>query len=172
VGTGWVTDSGQVLAVDGGAIVTRDEASALVDRAIAAVVANEPELLDLDVSERALAHQLARYMACEVPSPLSVDCEYNRHLADPKRLNLPPRKALDRELRATTVFPDVLIHERNTDRQNYVVLEIKKPGEYLTYDELKLAAFRRELGYQHTAHVILGRDSTGELVRVVRWVDG
>jgi hypothetical protein len=144
----------------------------MVNRAIEAVVANDSELLDLDVSERALAHQLARYMAREVDAPLAVDCEYNRHLADPKRLNLPPRRALDREIRATTVFPDVLVHERNTDRQNYVVLEVKKPGEDLAYDELKLAAFRHELGYLHTAHVILGRSTTGELVRVVLWVDG
>jgi len=151
--------------------MTRDEATALVSGAIEMLVANEPTLLDLDVSERALAHHLASYIGAGIRRPLSVDCEYNRHSADPKRLNLPRRNALDREVRATTVFPDIIVHERKTNDRNYLVLELKKPGESLDYDERKLRAFRRELGYLHTAHVILGRNGEGELVREVRWVD-
>jgi hypothetical protein len=96
--------------------------------------------------------------------------EYNRHGAETKRLTLPPRKTLDRELRATTVFPDILVHKRNTDQDNLLVLEMKKPGEDMAYDELKLRAFRRELGYKHTAHVVVGREN-GALTRKVIWVD-
>ena len=151
--------------------MTRDQAADIVDRAIDALIANDPVLLDLDVTERALAHQLAVYIAFNVPPPLSVDCEYNRHFGDPKRLRLPPRKALDREVRATTVFPDIIVHERNTDEHNYVVLELKKPGEDLEYDELKLRAFRDELGYRHTAHLVLGRNSSGQLIREIYWID-
>ena len=104
--------------------------------------------------------------------PLTVDCEYNRHFSDPKRLNLPPRDAFDRDIRATTVFPDILVHERSSDERNFVVLEMKKLGEDIAYDELKLRAFRQELGYRHTAHVILGRNADGEIIRDVMWVDG
>jgi hypothetical protein len=156
--------------IDGEAM-TREQATELVNRAIDALVENDPELLDLDVTERALAHQLATYIARDVPKPLSVDCEYNRHFGDPKRLQLPKRDALDREVRATTVFPDIIVHERNTDDHNYVVLELKKPGEDLDYDELKLRAFHRELGYLHTAHLVLGLDRLGHLVREVFWID-
>lgn len=152
--------------------MTRDEAIALVNAAIDSVMARESALLDLGVTERALSHQLARYLSEMVQSPLSVDCEYNRHFADPKRLNLPHRDAMDREIRATTVFPDIIVHERNTDARNLLVLELKKPGEDTAYDALKLQAFRRELGYAHAAHVILGRRANGELVRQVEWVDG
>lgn len=152
--------------------MTRDEASALVNQAIDRLIADDPELLDLGVTERALAHQLARYLNDLVLPPLSVDCEYNRHFDDPKRLTLPPRKALDREVRATTVFPDIIIHQRNCDARNYVVLELKKPGEDMAYDELKLRAFRQELGYLHTGHVILGRSGQETVIRDVRWVDG
>jgi len=151
--------------------VNRLQATRLVLRAIDKVLAQDLALLDLDVTERAMAHQLARYMAEGVAPPLSVDCEYNRHLGDPKRLNLPPRNALDRETRATTVFPDIVVHERNTDARNFVVLELKKPHEDLEYDDLKLRAFRRELGYLHTAHVVLGRDYAGEVVRQLIWLD-
>src|SRR5882762_9967160 len=118
--------------------MTREEASTLVNYAIDQLVAHEPILLELNVTERALSHHLACYMAARVPAPLSVDCEYNRHFDDPKRLNLPHRNSLDREIRATTVFPDIIVHERNSDNRNLLVLEIKKPGEDIAYDEIKL----------------------------------
>ena len=152
--------------------MTREEADALVRGALEQLVLEQPELLRLDVTERALSHHLAKYIAQRAPAGLSVDVEYNRHHADPKRLRLPRRKARDRELRATTVYPDIILHRRDTDDLNLVVLELKKKGEPLEYDNLKLLAFRRELGYRHTAHVILGVDDQGEAVTRVEWVDG
>ena len=136
------------------------------------LIEEQATLLDLDVTERALSHHLAIYLSEIVPDGYDVDVEYNRHGATPKRLNLPPRNALDRELRATTVFPDILVHKRNTDEDNLLVLELKKPGEALEYDELKLRAFRHELGYRHTAHIIVGRDTSGQIVREIIWRDG
>ena len=154
--------------------MNREEATALINSAIDELLQHDAALLDLDVTERSLSYRLAHYMALSelVRPPLTVDCEYNRHFGDPKRLKLPPRKALDREIRATTVFPDILVHERNTDANNLVVLELKKPGEDIAYDELKLRAFREELGYIHTAHVILGYSDHGELIREIAWIDG
>ncbi len=151
-------------------LMTRVDATQLVNGAIDAVVAAESLLLDLDISERALSHQLAHYMSMKVTSPLSVDCEYNRHFGNPKRLTLKKRQSSDREIRATTVYPDIVVHERNSNKRNYIVLEVKKPGEALDYDESKLRAFKSELGYLHTAHVILGRKS-GIVVREIQWVD-
>ena len=149
----------------------RTSVAAIVDTALCRLIEEQPELLELGVTERALSHHLARYLAHLVPAGYDVDVEYNRHGEDPKRLNLPPRRALDRELRATTVFPDILIHKRNTDERNLLVLEMKKPGEGLEYDEIKLRAFRAELGYTHAAHIILGKDN-GHVIRSVIWIDG
>ena len=151
--------------------MNRETIEKLVNKAIALLVENEPQLLDLNVTERALSHHLARYLGELVPEGFNVDCEYNRHSDVPKRLNLPSRQAEDREIRATTVFPDIIVHKRDSDTDNLLVLEMKKPGERLEYDEAKLLAFRRELGYSHTAHIILGRRN-GKLVKDVRWVDG
>jgi hypothetical protein len=151
--------------------MTRDQIAAVVENAIDQLVANDPALLDLDVGERALSHHFARHLSALVPAGFNVDCEYNRHFDGPKRLNLPPRNALDQELRAVTVFPDIIVHRRNTDRDNLLVLELKKPGGDVAYDNLKLRAFRHELGYEHTAHVILGRNAAGQLTRQVIWVD-
>ena len=150
--------------------MNREEISAVVERAIDQLVAEQPTLLDLDVTERALSHYLALYIAGVMPAAYNVDVEYNRHGDDPKRLNLPARRALDRELRATTVFPDIVVHKRNTDEENILVLEMKKPGEDIAYDKLKLRAFRKELGYRHTANVVIGR-SNGRIIRDVIWVE-
>ncbi|MFZ1746286.1 MAG: hypothetical protein WAU17_10220, partial [Nitrospirales bacterium] len=148
--------------------MNRETIDNLVNKAIDLLVDNEPQLLDLNVTERALSHHLARYLGELVPEGFNVDCEYNRHFDDPKRLNLKRRQAKDREIRATTVFPDIIVHKRDSDTDNLLVLEMKKPGESLIYDQAKLLAFRNQLKYIHTAHVILGRRN-GELVKEVLW---
>ena len=153
--------------------MTREEAIDLVNFAIDQLIQNDSVLLDLSVTERSLSHKLAHYMALSkiIRPPLTVDCEYNRHFKNPKRLQLPSREASDHEVRATTVFPDILVHERNTDEKNVVVLKVKKSGEYIKYDELKLKAFRKELNYAHAAHVILGFGTNKKLIRNIIWID-
>ncbi len=153
--------------------MTRAEASRIVETAIDRLIAEQPELLDLDVSERALSHQLAVYIARLVPAELRLqtDCEYNRHGAEAKRLDLRHRDASDSELRATTVFPDVIVHRRQTDRCNEIVLELKKSSEDLWYDRQKLRQYRDVLGYRHAAHVILARADDGTTTRDVIWQD-
>ena len=81
----------------------RAEITHLVNKAIARLVKNEPQLLALNVTERALSHHFAPYLGEMMPEGFNVDCEYNRHFDDPKRLNLKRRQTKDREIRATTV---------------------------------------------------------------------
>lgn len=151
--------------------MNRDEIDVLVSGAITRVIESERELLDRNVSERALTHHLARFIRDRVPPPYVVDVEYNRHVDDPKRLRLPKRNAADDELHATTVFPDIIVHVRGTDDHNLLVLEVKKPGGDVEYDERKLRAFREQLHYRHAAHVILGRDGDNEIIQRVIWID-
>lgn len=151
--------------------MNRDAVEVLVKAAITRVLESERERLDRNVSERALTHHLARFIRDSVPPPYVVDVEYNRHIDDPKRLLLPPRKALDDELRATTVFPDIIVHVRGTDDHNLLVLEVKKPGGDIAYDERKLHAFRDQLHYRHVAHIILGRNPDHEIIQDVLWID-
>jgi hypothetical protein len=149
--------------------MTRPEAELLIRNAVAAMSADQPELFELDVSERAICHQLAVYLAREVSPGLHVDVEYNRDRKMPKRLNLPRRNATDEDIQAVTVFPDVVVHVRDSPR-NEIVLEIKKPGESIQYDQLKLQAFRDQLGYRHCAHLILGRTHDGNFVEDLIWI--
>lgn len=98
--------------------------------------------------------------------PLTLDCEYNRHLSNEKFLHLPYRQ------RPSKVFPDILVHERNSDEYNILVLEIKRPGQRLDHDHEKLLAFREQLNYKHAGHIIIGHNRQGILVREVRWLNG
>ena len=144
--------------------------ASIVEMALSRLIEEQPELLDLDVNERTLSHHFAINISRLIPENYNVDVEYNRHGENHKRLNLPSRKALDSELRATAVYPDILVHKRNSNADNLLVIEMKKPGEDILYDELKLKAFRSEFGYLHAAHIILGRDNES-IVRNVKWVD-
>lgn len=152
--------------------MNRKEVDEIVKEAINLLIKRDKELLELGVTERALSHKLAEYIAQsdKIISPLVVDCEYNRHLTDIKRLNLPSRKALDNELKATTVFPDIIVHERNSDQNNLIVLELKKPDEDIEYDRLKLKAFVSEFGYKHAAHVMLGKGTDDRTISKVIWI--
>lgn len=146
--------------------MTREEATAIVEGALERVVAEDALLLDLKLCERALHFRLAYYMAQSplIRAPLTVDCEYNRHHDDEKRVHLfgSPN--------ASKVFPDILIHQRNSDARNMVALEIKRPHQSLGRDREKLQAYARELGYRHVGHVILGHTRRGALIRQVQWL--
>ena len=152
----------------------RGDASRIVNDAIGRLINEQPELIDIDVSERALCHHLANYIREFAPRELTVDVEYNRHHELPKTLPLPPRKPKAWDLMAVTVFPDIIVHVRETDDYNNIVLEVKKPGvsaEDWDFDRKKLEAFRSVLEYEHCAHVVLGRNASGDIVRDVTWLD-
>lgn len=147
--------------------MTQDEANALVDYALDHLIRNDSQLLNLKVCERALHFKIAHYMAQSpiIRPPLTLDCEYNRHFSNEKRLQLPHRQRLSK------VFPDILIHERNSDENNMLVLEIKRPGQRLVHDENKLRAFVDQLQYRFAGHIIIGHNRHGVLVREVRWIN-
>lgn len=150
----------------------RDEVEQLVRAAVTQVVEHHRSLLDVNVSERALCHHLANYIAQSLKVKMDVDVEYNRHARSPKRLNLPPRDAHVDDVSARTVVPDIIVHRRGSDDANEVVLEVKKVGGSEAHDNLKLRAFRDELGYKHCGHVVLGLDADGSVVSEIRWLDG
>lgn len=126
-----------------------------VNNAIEQLYEKDAYLLKRDVNERSISHKLACYLQQKLEHEgWDVDCEYNRHRDDPKRLNLShlhPRSIDIEDIQATTVYPDIIVHKRGT-RENLLVIEMKKnsteQGRARDYE--KLRAFKRELGYQHT----------------------
>lgn len=149
----------------------RDRLRAAADKLQAA----DEHLLKHDLSERCIAAQLAMYLQAEF-SELSVDVEYNRIGARPKMLELPEEcanyKARNGE---ALVVPDVIVHKRGAEGPNVLVLELKKTTntdrEARQCDQMRVRAFRRQLGYAHAALVECEtRAGKTPEIRIVEWL--
>jgi hypothetical protein len=144
-----------------------------VAQALKKLLAEDKYILVNDLSERCISHRLAIYLE-EVFPGWNVDCEYNRDRNEVKRLAF-VREMFERsgvrsevdDTIAKTVFPDIIVHKRGTDR-NLLVIEIKKSSNGLdeTYDVMKLVAFREQMGYRHAAFIRVG---TGEEAGEIEW---
>jgi len=130
------------------------------------LVKNDFFLLQADVNERAVSHKLAEYLQGCFPG-WHVDCEYNRDHDRKKELTYPlPSEPID-SLKARTVFPDIIIHRRNT-KHNLLIIEMKKDGNSdgneAEKDKNKLRAFlKRPYCYQYGLFITFGNDGGSRL---------
>jgi hypothetical protein len=141
-----------------------------LDSAIRQLIARDSQLLVLDVNERSVTHKLAEYLQDEFPT-WDVDCEYNRDHDDPKRLDIQREEVSTDDDQGVTVFPDIIVHKRDTD-ENFIVIEVKKNTNSRgdDYDMRKLNAFKAELGYRHAAFLKL-RTAPGSIgIDDPRWI--
>lgn len=141
--------------------MTTEEESILsrVGCSIEQLLKQDAYLLETDLAERTICGRLAMYLQQHFPD-FDVDVEYNRNGDEGKRLEgVKDYVRISREqgvLRAheeefgVSVSPDIIIHKRGADGPNLVVIEVKKEGNPVDgeYDDLKIRAYRRELGYQ------------------------
>lgn len=135
--------------------MNKQQIEEFINYAIKQLLENDSVLLNLDVSERAVMFHFARYIREKVPADLDVDCEYNRHFSNKKQL-LYLRGKLDME-NDYAVLPDILIHKRNSDDQNVLVVEMKKYGEDIEADIRKLEAFKNEpYSYDFAIQIVIG----------------
>lgn len=148
----------------------RQELNEILIQSLNQLLATDGILLELDLNERTITHHLANYVRQYIPANLDVDVEYNRHHDDVKRLDLPVRHTDSTDTGATTVFPDIIVHRRNSDESNVLVVEVKKFGKSLADDKRKLLAFLYQLNYKHAAHVVLGLKDD-ELSYEILWVE-
>ncbi|UEP40329.1 hypothetical protein [Burkholderia sp. B21-005] len=144
----------------------------LFESAVDSLCAVDHYLLRVDANERSISHRLAVHLASQFPD-FDVDCEYNRDGFDVKRLALSQREVRDDDVEAVTVFPDIVVHKRGSNESNLLVVEIKKISSNVgsSYDLKKLEAFRRQLGYRHSAHCTIGYNRCGKLIRRILWAD-
>ena len=108
----------------------------------------DKELLRIDANERSITHKLAEHLQRQF-CDLKVDCEYNRHCDDPKKLycNCDPKTSRCHpnttetdSLHATTIYPDIVVHERGFDDSNALVIEVKKSNrDDADHDKYKLS---------------------------------
>jgi len=136
----------------------------IVVTAIQKLQSEDSELLDpaYNINERTITHLLAVYLKESFPE-FHVDCEYNRQHGDgadeyiAKNVDLPRRDGGFEDLEAKTVFPDIIVHIRQTQR-NLLALEIKmgwKTGN-INFDRTKAEAYKKALGYRYAAYLVIG----------------
>ena len=118
-----------------------------VRTALCALFSKDSELLRRDANERSITHKLAEHLQTQFEH-LDVDCEYNRHGDDVKRLAamLPPDDTRTDCTDAKTVYPDIIVHKRGCDGSNALVIEVKKSnGGDTSRDKRKLRMFTSSL---------------------------
>ena len=134
-----------------------------VDHAVGVLMERHARLLELDVNEQAIAHKLAEVLREEFPDH-DIDCEYNRHHNEVKRLKLSGQTEKTESTHPTRVLPDIVVHHRRTD-DNLLVVEMKKvenssPQEDEN-DKKKLRAFVKA-PYNYEYGLFLKLSSSGE----------
>lgn len=127
------------------AIVVRD--------AVRRIILEQWDLHAYDVGERTVTSQLFRYMTEHnaVPGYLRVDHEYNRHEGATKTVrSLIWDDDLDEE-GELRIHPDVIIHRRGDDAENWLVLEAKRGNSCDELDRMKVEALIDQYGYRWAA---------------------
>jgi hypothetical protein len=96
-----------------------EELKVIIDEAILRLYNQDPELMEHAVNERSVVFRFGLYLNELLPSSsfasYNLDCEYNRNMGKPKRTKNFP----------AGVIPDVLLHRRNYNEENILVLEFK-----------------------------------------------
>lgn len=135
-------------------IEERKDIEQRVLRALDMLLERDRFLLVADLNERSITHRLAMYLQSLFPE-WHVDCEYNRDGHDPKELYLPQIGAGEYDTDATTVYPDIIVHQRDSSN-NLLVIEAKKTTSRREsqYDVVKLEQYQRQLGYRHALFVV------------------
>ena len=115
---------------------------AKVGNALREFFCKDDDLLCRDVNERSVTHKLAEHLQRQFKG-LKVDCEYNRYGDDdPKKLVVEPGSTQTDCVDAKTVYPDIIVHERGSNCNNLLVIEVKKTsGRDASYDKRKLRKF-------------------------------
>jgi hypothetical protein len=138
--------------------------------ALSRFLREDGELLQIDANERSITHRLAEYLQWEFPL-LHVDCEYNRDGIEPKRLPYLGLHPDADDEQAQTVFPDIIVHRRNSP-ENILVIEVKKSSNRNSrdIDLAKLRGYRANLKYR-SALFLEFRVGANPGVQNVQWVD-
>lgn len=114
-----------------------------VDLAIRLLQDKDYPLLVVNSSERSIAHRLACYLENEFKG-YNVDCEYNRNEQKPKMLMRTWGKNKKFRIKKD-VYPDIIVHKRGNNKNNLLVIEIKKTSnksqKERDLDLLKLKAY-------------------------------
>lgn len=130
-----------------------------IHHAIMKLITYDAHLLIVDANERSITHRLGMYLQEEF-SEWHVDCEYNKNGLDIKKLDNFKKSIDSNDDKGTTVYPDLIIHQRGT-KNNLIVLEAKKENimckqiKECPCDMCKLRAYKKDLHYKYAFFLVL-----------------
>lgn len=138
-----------------------------IKMALKTLLVRDAILLDpkLDINERTVTHKLAIYIESLFPK-YDVDCEFNRMFDDSidefvkKSIDIPKIESNDilEDTEARTVYPDIIIHDRNLSGKNLLAIEVKLGWKNSkgNFDLIKIRAYKLNLKYQYCVYIELG----------------
>jgi len=103
------------------------ELEIILENIIGKFIENDSHLLQIDSHELSLSFRIGLYLAEQFEN-WDVDMEYNRRGTEKKRI--------DRDNELSLFRPDLIVHKRNNDDYNYIVIQIKKDTNELNGDEV------------------------------------
>jgi len=128
----------------------KEEINEKLKSSLAILYQQDSYLLKKNSHEISIAHRLALYIQQKFDA-WHVDCEYNRdYTGNKKRIN------------GEIVRPDIIIHRRETRKDNLVIILIKKMSGNLSEkkkDLKKLSGYKKELGYRYAIFLEIGTGS-------------
>jgi hypothetical protein len=100
-----------------------------------------------------------------------VDCEYNRAGREPKKVVLPVSHVKTDELKARTVYPDIIVHRRGPQGPNVLAIELKVNAdeEEREWDLRKLLAYHDEFDYWNGVFINVRQDDAGNVTFEKQW---
>ncbi|MBH1640328.1 hypothetical protein I5U57_12815 [Stenotrophomonas maltophilia] len=148
--------------------LNRQPTGETVARALSELLVNDLDLLSIDANERSITFRFAMYLQ-QYFTGWTVDCEYNRDGVEPKRLGHLELYPDSEDDEAKTVFPDVIVHRRQT-KENLLVLEFKKSTSRVDrqIDLRKLRGYKQQLGYEHALFVEVGTGGEA-IITALEW---
>ncbi len=144
----------------------------IIQDALNNFIEKDIHLLELKAHEQAISHRIAVYIEQYIPN-LNIDCEYNKNGNDPKTIELlitdfpksfnccvnseackSVQQAIENKDNLTPhqkrrFRPDIIVHSRDNNDNNEIVIEIKK-DKICVFDLEKLQAMTKQNGaYQY-----------------------
>lgn len=146
-----------------------EETLKMVKKALDKLYKKEEEIFLNDCSERNLVFHFARYFIEDdkvLDKELSVDLEYNRNTNNPKRI-----KEIEVSYR---IYPDFILHKRNSNTKNILAIEFKKwNNTNYTNDRKKLSYLtNQEKEYRYQVGLLIKLGKTREKVRCTLYRNG
>lgn len=115
------------------------------------------QLLLNSAHELSVTHRLATYLELFFVD-MHVDCDYNRDIDDPKKVD------------GTLRRPDIIVHRRQSPRENVLAIETKVVTNTPSidhHDSEKLARLKKKFKYQYAAAISIGPSKA-----MIQWEDG